>query len=284
VIDAHQHFWTTARDDYGWLTPDDEVLYRDFGPGDLSPLIEAARITHTVLVQAAPTVSETRHLLEIAERTAFVAGVVGWAPLDDPAVADELDALARHPALVGMRPMIQDLREDDWMLRGDVARGLDALAARDLAFDALVLPRHLGRLRTLCARHPTLRVVVDHAAKPEIRSGEFAAWAKEVSALADETGAHCKLSGLVTEASADWCVDDLRRYVDLLLERFGPERLLWGSDWPVVELAGGFERWREATHVLLADLDERRRAEILGQTAARFYRLDVHTPESGEPV
>ncbi len=280
MIDAHQHFWTTSRDDYGWLTPDDAVLYRDFGPADLEPLIDAAGIGRTVLVQAAPTVAETRYLLEIAEGADFVAGVVGWAPLDAPNAADVLDELAVHPKLVGVRPMIQDIADDDWMLGEAVGAGLHALAERDLAFDALVHPRHLTRLRELLDRNPTLRVVVDHAAKPSIAAGDFEGWAKDMAEIARETSACCKLSGLVTEASPDWATDDLRPFVDHLLDSFGPGRLMWGSDWPVVELAGGFGRWREATHVLLSELGEVERAEVLGGVAARFYRLGHTMPSN----
>jgi len=282
VIDAHQHFWTTARDDYGWLTPEDEILYRNFGPADLAPLIARAGITRTVLVQAAPTVAETEYLLGIADRTEWVAGVVGWVPLDHPDVGGTLDRLTARPGLLGVRPMIQDLPDDDWMLGAAAGEGLDALSERDLTFDALVLPRHLGRLRTLCERHPALRVVIDHAAKPEIRSGAFETWARDLEAIAEATQVCCKLSGLVTEATAGWQVDDLRRYVDFLIECFGPDRLMWGSDWPVVELAGGFDRWRETAHTLLAGLTPDERAAILGRTAVRFYHLDPELPVPGE--
>ena len=282
MIDAHQHFWTTARDDYGWLTPDDPVLYRDFGPDDLAPLLAGAGVGRSVLVQAAPTIEETRYLLDIARRTSFVAGVVGWVPLDDDAVAESIDVLASDPVLTGVRPMIQDLADDDWMLRDAVGRGLNLLAARGLAFDALVLPRHVKRLRTLCERHGDLRIVVDHAAKPDIAGGGFDDWARDLGAIADETQVCCKLSGLVTEAAPGWQVDDLRRWVDWLLEHFGPRRLLWGSDWPVVELAGGFERWRAATEDLLSALSAAERSAILGDNAARFYRLDASPPGQGE--
>lgn len=284
MIDAHQHFWATVRDDYGWLTPDDEVLYRDFGPTDLEPLIAEAGIARTILVQAAPTVAETGYLLDIAKATGWIAGVVGWVPLADPAVGATLDGLAARPGLVGVRPMIQDLPDDDWMLQPAVGHGLEALAARELGFDALVLPRHLGRLLTLCERHPGLRVVVDHAAKPEIRSGGFEAWARDLGRIATGTRACCKISGLVTEASENWRAEDLRPYVDFLIDRFGPDRLMWGSDWPVVQLAGGFARWRDATSELLQELREDERAAILGKTAARFYRLDADTQSRGAPA
>ena len=272
-VDAHQHFWRVERGDYGWLSPDDVVLYRDFEPNDLAPMLVEAGIERTVLVQAAPTVAETRYLLGLARATDFVGGVVGWVPLDAPDVAEMLDALAAEGPLLGVRPMIQDLDDDDWMLRDDLAAGYEALSRRGLRFDALVLPRHLPRLRRLLQRVPDLAVVVDHAAKPEIAAGRLDAWSTEIRALARETRACCKLSGLATEAAPDWSVDDLRPVVDVLLEAFGPARLLWGSDWPVVELAGGFGRWRDATLELLDGLDADERAGLLGRNAADFYGL-----------
>ncbi len=278
-VDAHQHFWSIARDDYGWLQPDDAVLYRDLLPEDLAPLLDGAGIRQTVLVQAAPTVAETRFLLEIAERMPFVAGVVGWVDLEDDAVGETLDALAEHPSLLGVRPMIQDLEDDAWMLREPVARGVRAVAERGLRFDALVLPKHLGALARFVERHPELPIVVDHAAKPPIESGALDRWARELEAVAARADVHCKLSGLVTEAGADWDVARLRPVVDRLFELFGAERLLWGSDWPVVELAGGFAAWRDATHELLRGRSDAERRAILGENARRFYGLPDPDPD-----
>jgi L-fuconolactonase len=273
VIDSHQHFWTTARDDYGWLTPEDEVLYRDFGPEHLVPFLERAGISSTVLVQAAPSAAETRYLLGIADRTDWVAAVVGWIPLGEPKVERTLEDLAGHPNLRGIRPMLQDIPDDEWMLRDALTPGLRALVDRELSLDALVQPRHLPHLLTLMARHPELRVVIDHGAKPEIQSGRFDEWSASMTALARETSAFCKLSGLVTEAGPGWRTADLRPYVAHLLESFGPSRLMWGSDWPVVELAGGPDRWWAASGELLEGLSVDERAAILGGTARLFYRL-----------
>jgi len=274
MIDAHQHFWKLARGDYGWLSPDDVVLYRDFTPDDLAPLMEPAGITRTVVVQAAPSVDETRFLLGLAERSRFVAGVVGWVDLEGDDVESSLDSLASHTLFCGVRPMIQDIADDDWMLGRAITPGLKALCERSLSFDALVLPRHLPRLLRLLERHPDLRVVIDHGAKPEIAAGRFDGWAEDMARLASQTPALCKLSGLVTEAAKAWRPDDLRPYVAHLLECFGPERLMWGSDWPVVELAGGFARWRETSLQLLDELGDAERAAVLGANAARFYALD----------
>src|SRR5262245_14271412 len=233
-VDAHQHFWRLARGDYGWLTPALAPIYRDFEPADLEPLLGQTGVDGTVIVQAAPTVAETRFLLDIARTTPFVAGVVGWAPLDAPDAPDIVAALARDPHLRGLRPMIHDLPDVDWMLSPDVARGLGAIEAADLTFDALVRPRHLPNLRRLLARHPGLRVVIDHAAKPEIPAGRREPWAENMAALARETRAWVKLSGLVTEDGPEWSIDRLRPYVDHLLETFGPDRMIFGSDWPVL--------------------------------------------------
>ncbi len=220
-VDAHQHFWRLARGDYGWLTPAKGPIYRDFGPADLTPLLARAGIDATVLVQAAPTVDETRFLLELARTTPVVAGVVGWAPLDAPDAPDVVAALARTPALKGLRPMLHDIPDIDWVLRPEVARGLRAIAAADLTFDALVRTPHLPNLRRLLERHPDLRVVIDHGAKPEIVQGAREPWATHMAGLARETRAWVKLSGLVTEDGAEWSVERLRPYVDHLLECFG---------------------------------------------------------------
>lgn len=281
MIDAHQHFWTLARDDYGWLEPSDAVLYRDFQPDDLGPLLERAGVARSVLVQAAPTVAETRYLLDLADRTDWVAAVVGWVPLERSGVERTLDELAANPAFRGVRPMIQDIPQDDWMLGHSLAPGFRALAERGLSLDALVKPPHLPHLLSVLQRHPDLRVVVDHAGKPEIGQRHFDDWANDIARLAAETSACCKLSGLVTEAAPDWQTQDLRPYVAHLIECFGAERLMWGSDWPVVELAGGFARWREATHQLIEGLGESERRAILGGTAARFYCLAANGPRRG---
>lgn len=274
-VDAHQHFWRLSRGDYDWLTPDLSALHRDFEPADLEPLVAAAGIDRTVAVQAAPTTAETRFLLEIADATPWIAGVVGWVDLASASAPRELEALAEHPALRGIRPMIQDIEDDDWMLGDALRPGLASLVEHRLCFDALVHPRHLPNLLVLLARNPALPVVIDHAAKPDIAGGVREPWAGDLARIARETRAVCKLSGLVTEAAAEWKPDTLRPYVDHLLDCFGPERLLWGSDWPVVELAGGFAAWRDASRELLSPLSEAERSAVLGGNAARFYGLST---------
>lgn len=276
-IDAHQHFWRLARGDYGWLTADQTPIYRDYGPADLAPFLTEAGIARTILVQAAPTEAETDYLLDLAATTPFVAGVVGWVDLELPdAVARVRDA-ARRPKLVGLRPMIHDIEDDEWMLRPSLAPALVAMAEAGLVFDALVRLRHLPALAELVARHPSLRVIIDHAAKPDIagwRPGDtrFRDWSRRMEGLA-ALGLTCKLSGLATEARPDWRAADLRPYVDVVLHAFGENGVVWGSDWPVVERGGGYRRWRQATEALLDGLPEAWREAVLGGNAARVYRL-----------
>jgi L-fuconolactonase len=274
-IDAHQHFWDPARGDYGWLTPSLASLYRTFGPADLAPLRERAGVSRSVVVQAAPTVDETRYLLELARDEASVAGVVGWVPMllpDTPALIGEL---AAQPKFKGVRPMLQDIPDDDWIANPELAPAVDALLAHDLAFDALIFARHVVPFETFATRFPTLRIVVDHGAKPPIRDGRagWQPWADGIARLARLPNLHCKLSGLATEASADWTVETLQPYVDHLLACFGAERLMWGSDWPVLNLNGDYAQWHAASDRLLRALPATQRDAIFGANAAAFYRL-----------
>jgi L-fuconolactonase len=278
-IDAHQHFWQLARGDYDWLTTDLAPIYRDFEPADLAPYLQRHGIAGTVLVQAAPTDAETEFLLDIAARTDFVRAVVGWCDFAAADAPDRIAALAARPKLAGLRPMIQDLPDDDWMLRPELAPAFQAVIAHGLVFDALVKPRHLAPLVKLQQRHPHLPIVVDHGAKPAIAhwkpgDAEFRRWREALAALA-AGGAFCKFSGLVTEASPNWQEDDLAPYVAVLAELFGPERLVWGSDWPVVNLAGGYVRWREAAERLAAHYLPDGATAVFGGNAVRLYLSTV---------
>jgi L-fuconolactonase len=270
-IDSHQHFWTRARGDYGWLTPQLAQIYRDFDPHDLVPLLGRHNIERTILVQAAPTVAETQFMLAIAARTPFVAGVVGWVDFEAKNAPDVIAELASDQLLVGLRPMVHDIADDDWLLRSDLTPAFAALKSHRLVFDALVRPRHLPRLLALIEQHPDLPIVVDHAGKPFIRERKLDPWWADITVIAAHPHIVCKMSGLVTEAAANWTVDDLKPYVTHLLETFGPQRLLWGSDWPVVDLAGGYDRWCEATMALLRDLSDSDREAIFGNNAACVY-------------
>ena len=270
-IDAHHHLWTLARGDYGWLTPALAPIYRDFDLSDLKPHLAAAGIDGTILVQAAPTESETFFMLEIAEGDQVVRGVVGWTEFDTGNAMARIDAMAASTLLVGLRPMVQDIPDDDWLLRPAFAPLLAKMAKHGLVFDALVLPRHLQRLLHVIDRHPDLQFVLDHCAKPHIRTGDIAVWKHDIANVAERPNIVCKLSGLVTEAGSGWQLADLRPAVDHVLDCFGPQRLLWGSDWPVLNLAGDYERWLKASETLLADLSPDEKAAIFGGNAARIY-------------
>ena len=276
-IDAHQHYWTPSRGDYHWMPMDNPILARPYGPADLAPELKRYGIGHTVLVQAAATVEETEYMLGLADATPHVAAVVGWIDFERPSDHGHLKRLANHPKFAGVRPMIQDIPDDDWMLRDDVQWGFKAVCDLGLTFDALGFPRHLENFHRIFTRYPDMRVVVDHCMKPQIHDhGEasFRHWAEGMSRLAD-TGAYCKFSALVTEANPDWTVADLTPYVDHVFRAFGPDRVMWGSDWPVVRLRCEYGDWRAAAETLTAGLTDAERARIYGGTASEFYGLGL---------
>jgi len=270
-IDAHQHFWRLDRGDYGWLTPALGPIHRDFGPADLEPMLRQHEIGGTILVQAAPTVAETHYMLELAASTPSVMGVVGWAPLAAPDAVAQVTALAADPLLVGLRPMLHDLDDPDWVLGEALPPALRAMERLGLVFDALVRPPHLSRILVLADRHPGLPIVIDHAGKPDLTQGWNAAWAADMAALARRPSVTCKLSGLLTEAPPGADAALLRPVVRHLLECFGPTRILWGSDWPVLTLAASYDRWVALTDELLMELSSLERAAVLGGNAARLH-------------
>jgi L-fuconolactonase len=275
-IDAHQHFWHPGRGDYGWMPKDDPILSRPYAPAELWPQLQAAGVEATVLVQAAPSIAETEYMLGIADATPWVRGVVGWIDFENPRDLAELQRLSGHPKFKGVRPMIQDLPDDAWMLREDVQWAFRAICDLGLRFDALGFPRHLAHFLTILKRYPTMQVVVDHCMKPQIReksAAHFRFWADGMARIADETAAVVKFSALITEADADWTVDDLRPYTDHVFDVFGAERVMWGSDWPVCRLRGEYADWRHAALTLTQGLSEVDRALIYGGTAAGFYAL-----------
>ena len=277
-IDSHQHYWQPARGDYGWMPKDDPILTRPYFPDDLSPFLKAAGIDRTVIVQAAPTVEETEYMLGLADASPSVAAVVGWVDFENRDHLKHLERLRNHPKFVGVRPMIQDIPDDDWMLRPDVQWAYEALADLDLTFDALGFSRHLANFLTIFKRYPKLCVVVDHCMKPQIRDrgtakDELTFWSEGMRRIAGETGAFCKLSGIVTESNPGWTVENLKPYADVVLEAFGPERVMWGSDWPVSRLRGEYGDWHGAAQKLCAHLPKADRDAIFGGTATRFYRL-----------
>lgn len=272
LIDSHQHFWRVSKEaDYPWMSPTQKILYRDYDPQDLVPILARHGIEGTILVQASPTDSETDALLILAEQTDFVKGVVAWCEFTEPTAVARITELAKSPWVCGLRPMVQDIVEDDWLLREDINPALQALITHGLTFDALVHPRHLSRLARMLVRYPELKVVVDHGAKPNIPSGDLRAWREDMATVAKRPGTMCKVSGLVTECGDDWFIERLRPVVTHLLDCFGPDRLMWGSDWPVLNLAGGYDYWLETSHELTSHLSAAEKTAIFGGNAQRFY-------------
>ena len=270
-IDAHQHFWSLARGDYGWLTPALGVIHRDFGPADLAALLTEHGIERTILVQAAPTQAETAYLLDIAAKTPFVAGVVGWTDFDAPDAAECIAAMAVDQLLVGLRPMVQDIADDNWLAHPELAPAFETMTSKGLVFDALLKPRHIPAMLVALERHPDLTCVIDHGAKPDLVDGDLTAWRDGMSALARHPDLTCKLSGLVTETGPNWTLETLRPVVEHLLASFGPERLIFGSDWPVVTLRASYAQWFEAAEALLADLAEAQCTAVFGGNARTLY-------------
>ena len=274
IIDAHQHFWDPARGDYGWLTPD-LPIHRVYGPEEMRPLLQKAGVDGTILVQAAPTMAETDYMLAIARRAPFVLGVVGWIDLAAADAPDQVRARAREPLFAGVRPMLQDIAEPDWILRPELAPALAAIAAQGLVFDALILSHQIGVITELAERHPELSIVLDHGAKPRLGNAPaIALWRNEMQKLAARPNVCCKLSGLLTELPPDAGQNDVKHAIDVLLDLFGPRRLLWGSDWPVLTLAGGYQEW----FTLARDaIPSKARTAVFGGNAARIYRPAVCT-------
>jgi L-fuconolactonase len=281
IIDAHQHFWNLKRVSYPWLTAAGGPICRNFEPPDLIPQLAAAGVEATVVVQAMDSADDTAYLLEQAGKHPFIAAVVGWVPLDRP--DDAAAALDRYLSreyggarFAGVRHLIHEEADPDWLLRDRVIDGLRVLAERDISFDVVAQVRHLRHVPVLAERVPGLRMVIDHLGKPEIAAGHWEPWASLLRAAAECPGVHAKISGLGTEANPDtWTAPDLQPYVDHAIEIFGPDRLMFGSDWPVSVLAGGYSKvWAETARVL-AGLSADDRAAIYGGTAVRFYGLQA---------
>jgi L-fuconolactonase len=277
TVDAHHHFWDPATADYPWLTDDLAPIRRAFGPADLEPLLRESRIDVTVLVQTRSSLDETREFLATAAAHPFIAGVVGWIDLTRASIRDDLASLRAGPGgdrLVGIRHQVQDEPDPAWLARADVRRGLREVASAGLAYDLLVRARELPAAIDAAVALPELRFVVDHAAKPAIVSRIREPWTKLIGQLAGLANVSCKLSGLVTEADwATWQPDDLRPYVETVVDAFGPSRLMFGSDWPVCLLAASYERVVETARELTAELTATDQARVFGGTAIETYGL-----------
>jgi L-fuconolactonase len=272
IVDAHQHVWDPARGDYGWLKPDNPI-HRIFGTADLQPLLAETGVDATILVQAAPTPAETDYMLDIARNTSWVLGVVGWIDLEAADAVEEVRRRAGDPLFLGVRPMLQDLADPDWILRRGLEPALNAIAAEGLVFDALILPHQIVAISEVARRHPQLSTVLDHAAKPPLGEADgMAVWNKDMEVLATLPNVSCKISGLLTELRPGGSKDDVARAIGMLFDLFGAERLLWGSDWPVLTLAGGYQDWFELARDAIGAKDASAVVAVMGGNALRIYR------------
>ncbi|OBC08141.1 hypothetical protein A5784_07475 [Mycobacterium sp. 852013-50091_SCH5140682] len=278
IVDAHHHLWDPEVGSYPWMTGDFAALRRRYDFADLQPHLRANGVSRTIVVQVRADMAETRELLELSSHTPAIVGVVGWVDLTASDVGDQIDTLRAGPGghrLVGLRHGVADEPDPRWLLRTDVDDAMRAITARNLAFDLEITDREAAAADTLADRHPELRLVVDHGAKPPIAAGWSAHWANGITALAGHPNVWCKLSGLVTEASwTTWTPADLQPYIDHLVSAFGAQRMMFGSDWPVCELAADYDRVLAAATQSLASLDEVDSRNIFCHNAINFYFPD----------
>jgi L-fuconolactonase len=278
VIDAHHHFWDPARRDYYWMSPELDAIRTRFGPEELRPLLVEAGVDRTIVVQTIPSVDETREFLATAAATDFVAGVVGWVDLTDPAVGARIAELRAGPGgdhLVAIRHQVHDEPDSEWLVRKEVQRGIDAVGRAGLVYELLVRARELPAALEVVRRRPEVRFVIDHVAKPRIAAGTVDQdWERALAPFSDCPNVACKLSGMVTEASwTDWTPDDLLPYVRRAIGWFGAERCLFGSDWPVCLLAATYPQVFGALRYAIKDLSASEQEAILGGNAIRIYGL-----------
>ncbi len=274
-IDAHHHLWKYGPD-YGWITDAMSVIKRDFLPADLKKEIDAAGISGVVSVQARQTVEETRWLLELAAQNPFMKGVVGWLPLADPEFPRVLARFAGQPKLKGIRHVVQDEPDDQFILGDAFNRGISALLPTGLVYDILIFERHLPYAIQFVDRHPRQVFVLDHVAKPRIKDHVLSPWRENMKELARRPNVYCKLSGMVTEADhAAWTEAQLKPYIEGAFDAFGPKRMMFGSDWPVCLLASGYGRWVEVVTRAVAGLSPAEKDRFWGGTAAEAYKLSL---------
>lgn len=273
-VDAHQHFWRYTPAGYAWIDESMRALRRDFLPEDLAPEMRRAGVERCITVQVRQTLEETRWLLELADRHAFVAGVVGWVDLQADDVEAQLASVAGHPALLGVRHLVQSEPDDRFMSGRAFRRGIGALAAHGLTYDILVYPRHLPAAADLVEAFPGQPFVLDHLAKPPIRSGDITEWARDLARVAAAPNVSCKLSGLVTEADwHGWMPEDIRPCLEVAFDHFGPDRLIAGSDWPVCTLAADYSRTMSVVGEYMSARPAAEAAAVLGGNAERLWRL-----------
>jgi L-fuconolactonase len=276
IIDAHHHLWKYNATDYAWMSDAMEALRHDFLIAELNLVTRHSGVTGSVAVQARQTVEETENLLDLAAHHPPLLGVVGWVPLSDRAVKSDLERLSQNDLLKSVRHVLHDESDDFYMLREDFNRGVSLLKTYELVYDILIFERHLPQTIMFVDRHPEQKFVLDHIAKPRIRERLLSPWKEDIAELAKRENVYCKLSGLVTEADWEhWTLEDVRPYFDVVLSAFGPRRILFGSDWPVVTLAGGYTRWISTVHSLIAELSESEQQHIWSDTAIAAYGLSV---------
>ncbi len=273
TIDSHHHFWRYNEADYGWIPSAWRSIRRDFLPADLAREIAAAGVDGVISVQARQSLVETEWLLSFAADHEFIRGVVGWVPLVDPAISEHLDRLCAHPKLRALRHVLQG-ESDDYLSRPDFNHGIAELTRRGLAYDLLILERQLPSAIALVDRHPEQVFILDHIAKPRIAAGQLEPWAKNIHELARRPNVACKLSGMVTEADVNtWTPAQLLPYFEVVFAAFGPGRLLFGSDWPVCLAGVSYARWKQTVATALSALSASEQAAVMGDNAARLYRL-----------
>ncbi|GAQ59731.1 amidohydrolase family protein [Streptomyces scabiei] len=289
LVDAHHHVWDLARRPQPWLDePGHEPIRRTFGTDDLRTAatrpVAGRSLGSTVVVQCVTSVPETRELLALAERDPLIGAVVGWADLSSPAIGDVLDELRAGPGgghLRAVRHLVQGEPDPGWLQQPSVERGLRAAGERGLAYDVLIRSHQFGQAVQLAERFPDLPLVLDHAGKPPIAGGELGDWERELRRLAAHPQVRCKVSGLVTEADPQgWTIDDIHPVWDVLLSAFGPDRLMFGSDWPVCVLAGGWNRWAATVEELLDGCSAAETSAVLADTATAFYQLNSPAPKT----
>ena len=274
VIDAHHHLWSYKSSDFPWISSDMSVIARDFLPYHLLAELQKVHVDGTVAVQARQTDEETEWLLSLAREYSYLRGVVGWAPICSNSFPVFLDKFKHEKKLKGLRHVIQDEPDDNFILRQDFNRGISAMANSGLVYDILIFARHLPATIQFVDRHPNQVFVLDHIAKPSIKTGVLDPWRSHIRQLAERKNVFCKLSGMVTEANwSRWKTEDLQPYIDVVLEAFGPNRLMAGSDWPVCLLATTYSNWFATLHKMLYSLSESEKENILGNVASKVYRL-----------
>ncbi|WP_416306006.1 amidohydrolase family protein [Neptunicella sp. SCSIO 80796] len=274
IIDSHLHVWMLERGDYAWLTPDTGVLYRNFSIDQARKVMAEHLVSRCILVQATNTVAETEYLLDIADsHSQFVAGVVGWVDFESADVVDDIKRLSKHAALVGLRPMLQDIDATDWILNPDFHRVFACMQQQELVFDALIYPRHLEVIDELASCYPGLSIVVDHCGKPDLDAETLTCWQQGLARLARHPEVTVKLSGLASQSQYAFELDKITPIVEFVCRHFGPKRILWGSDWPVVNQRCDYRQWLDASLNIISQLgfSSEQAEQIFVHNAERIY-------------